>query len=70
MAGVAPVLKSALVESGVDEHRIMVTGWGREAVFAIFDACEPGDLLFLLLGFVEQARLHGWIREYAALHQL
>ncbi len=70
VAGVAPVLKSALVESGVDEHRIMVTGWGREAVFAIFDACEPGDLLFLLLGFVEQARLHGWIREYAALHQL
>jgi len=64
---IAPRLKEALTGSGVAEDRIAVVGTGREAVFEIFDACRPGDLLFLLLGHVEFPLLGGWIRDYRAL---
>ena len=62
---VAHLLRQGLVEAGVAENQIAITTFGKGVIFEIFDACEPGDLLVMLMGHVEMHQLSGYIREYA-----
>jgi len=62
---VAHLLKEGLLDAGVDERQIMVTSNGKEVIFEIFDTCKPGDLLIMLMGYVEQHQLGGYVQEYA-----
>jgi len=64
---VARILQQGLLDMGIDESRTAITTYGREAIFGIFDACRPGDLLTMLLGHVEKHQLPGYIREYAEI---
>ena len=64
---VAGLLKQGLIEAGVDESQIAVTTSGKDIIFEIFDTCEPGDLLVMLMGHVESPLLPGYIREYAGI---
>jgi UDP-N-acetylmuramyl tripeptide synthase len=62
---VAHLLQQGLIESGVAENQIAVKYHGKDVIFEIFDFCEPGDLLVMLMGHVEKSLLPGYIREYA-----
>ena len=64
---VARILQQGLMDKGVAENQTAITTYGREAIFGIFDACRPGDLLTMLLGHVEKHQLPGYIKEYADL---
>lgn len=64
---VARILQQGLMEKGVAESQTAITTYGREAIFRIFDACQPGDLLTMLLGHVEKHHLPGYIKEYAEI---
>ena len=46
------------------------TSYGREVIYSILDACEPGDLLLLLLGHAETPIVPGYIKDYAKLNSL
>ena len=63
---VAHFLREGLIESGVDENQIAVKNHGKDVIFEIFDACQSGDLLVLLMGHVEKHLVPGYIREYAS----
>jgi hypothetical protein len=54
-----------LIEAGVSENQTLVTTSGKEVIFKIFDACNTGDLLVMLMGHVEKHQLPAYIREYA-----
>lgn len=62
---VAPILQRGLIEAGVDEKQTMVISNGKDVIFEIFETCEAGDLLVMLMGHVEKHQLPGYIREYA-----
>jgi len=62
---VAHILQQGLLGSGVSADRIAVRAFGKKVIGEIFDACEPGDLLVMLLGHDEKRRLSDYIREYA-----
>jgi cyanophycin synthetase len=62
---VARILQQGLMDKGVIENQTAITTYGRDAIFKIFDACRPGDLLTMLLGHVEKHHLPGYIKEYA-----
>lgn len=62
---VAKILQQGLLEKGVSENQTAITTYGKDAIFKIFDTCEPDDLLVMLLGHVEKHDLPGYIREYA-----
>jgi len=64
---VARILQQGLMDKGIAESQTAITTHGREAIFGIFDACRPGDLLTMLLGHVEKHQLPGYIKEYAEL---
>lgn len=64
---VARILQQGLMDKGIAESQTAITTYGREAIFGIFDACRPGDLLTMLLGHVEKHHLPGYIKEYAEL---
>jgi len=64
-----PFLQQVLIEEGVPEHASTVLTFGKEVVFKIFDACEPGDLLLFLAGNVEKGTVPGYIEEYRQLIQ-
>lgn len=61
----AHLLQQGLLESGIAKEQIVVRNHGKEVIFEIFDACEPGDLLVMLVGHVEKRQLRGYISEYA-----
>ena len=61
---VGPFIQRVLVEEGVPKHRTMVLTFGRDAIFRILGACEPGDLLILLVGHVEMKTVPAYIEEY------
>jgi len=60
----APFMQQVLIEEGVPGDATTVLTWGKEAIFKIFDSCQPGDLLLLLLGYVETGTVPGYIKEY------
>ena len=57
-------MQQALIDEGVPRHATTVLTFGREAIFSILDACEPGDLLLLLVGHFESGKVTGYIKEY------
>lgn len=59
-----PQMQRDLIEEGVPREVTTVLTFGKEVVFKIFDACEPGDLLLFLVGNVEKGTLPGLIQEY------
>lgn len=61
---VAPVMQSALVESGVNPRAISVLSYGRETLFEILSRCEPGDLLVYLIGNAEKAVISEYVDEF------
>ncbi len=65
----APLVQQVLVEEGVPEEHTSVLSYGRDVIFQILDACQPGDLLMLLLGNVEKPKAPALIREYIARRQ-
>jgi UDP-N-acetylmuramyl tripeptide synthase len=62
---VAHIMQQGLLEAGVPESQTAVFKHGKEVIFEIFDVCEPGDLLIMLLGYVEKNQLPEYISEYA-----
>jgi hypothetical protein len=62
-------MQQVLIEEGVPRHATTVLTFGKEVVFEIFDACEPGDLLLFLVGNAEKGTVPGYIREYRDLQQ-
>ena len=62
---VAHLLQQGLIESGVAESQTQVMVSGKDVIFEILDACEPGDLLVMLMGHVEKLQLPAYIEEYA-----
>lgn len=62
---VAHILRESLLESGVAKEMTAIKTHGKQVAFEIFDSCEPGDLLVMLMGHVEKHQLPGHIREYA-----
>lgn len=63
---VAPILRDELLRQGVASHQIDLMHHGRDVIFRILDACQPGDLLMMLMGHVEKRLLPGYIEDYAA----
>ena len=61
----ASFMQQVLIETGVAENQTTILTFGKEQIFKIFDACEPGDLLLMLLGHVETKTVPGYIKEYA-----
>ena len=61
---VGPFMQQVLVEEGVPENKTMLMTFGREVIFRILDACEPGDLLILLVGHAEIHSAPPHINEY------
>jgi len=62
---VAHLLQQGLINAGVAESQIAITSNGKDVIFKILDACNPGDLLVMLMGHVEKHQLPGYIKEYA-----
>jgi UDP-N-acetylmuramyl tripeptide synthase len=67
VADVAHVLQSGLLEAGVAENQTAVITYGKDVIFEIFDACKPGDLLVIVVGYFEQYELPGYVQEYAQI---
>ena len=63
---VASFMQQVLIKEGVPAEHTAVLTFGRDAIYAILDACKPGDLLLMLLGHVEKKTVPGYIKEYAA----
>ena len=63
---VAHILQQGLIEAGVADNQIALTTHGQDVIFEIFDACQPGDLLLMLLGHVEKHLMSGYIQNYAS----
>ena len=63
---VAGFMQQVLIGEGVLAENTTVMMYGRKTIYEIFDRCEPGDLLLLLLGHVEKNTAPGYIRDYAA----
>jgi len=59
-----PQMQQDLIEEGVPREVTTVLTFGKEVVFKIFDACEPGDLLLFLVGNVEKVTVPGFIQKY------
>jgi len=59
-----PFMQQVLIDEGVPRHATRVLTFGREVMFEILDACEPGDLLLLLVGLHESRNVPGYIEEY------
>lgn len=64
-----PFMQQVLIDEGVSRDATTVLTFGKEVMFRIFDACEPGDLLLLLLGHFETGKVPGYIQEYQAMKQ-
>lgn len=64
---VAHILQQGLIEAGVAKNQTALTTKGQDAIFKIFDACKPGDLLLMLVGHVEKHLMSGYIRNYAGI---
>jgi len=64
---VAHILHEGLIASGIAEDQIAVLTSGKDVIFKIFDSCEEGDLLVMLMGHHEKEILPGFIREYAGM---
>jgi len=64
-----PFMQQVLIDEGVPRHATRVLTFGREVMFEIFDACEPGDLLLLLVGLNESRKVPGYIQEYRKMKQ-
>ena len=64
---IAPQMQQVLIDNGVPAEQTAVVTFGQEAIFSILDACKPGDLLILLLGFVEKRTAPGYISDYARM---
>jgi len=62
---VAHFLRQGLLSAGVDAGSTAVRTYGEEVIFEIFDSCEAGDLLVMLMGHVEKSQLASHIRAYA-----
>ena len=62
---VAQIMQEGLLEAGVPESQTALFKYGKKVIFEIFDACEPGDLLILLLGHVGKHLLPDYVRGYA-----
>jgi cyanophycin synthetase len=62
---IAPFMQQVLIEEGVPEANTTVLTYGKEVIFNILDACEPGDLLVMLLGTFEKVSAPAYIREFA-----
>ena len=62
---VAKILQRGLMDKGVAENQTAIKDRGKDVFFEIFDFCQPGDLLMVLLGHVEKHHLPGYISEYA-----
>ena len=65
---VAHLLQEGLLKNGVAIEQTTIRTHGREVIFEIFDACEPGDLLMMLIGHVEMHQLPDYINEYNTIH--
>ena len=61
----ASFMQQVLIEEGIAENQTAILTFGKNQIFKIFDACEPGDLLLMLLGHVEKKTVPGYIRDYA-----
>lgn len=61
-----PFIQQVLIGEGVPAEQTTVITFGKEAIYSILDACEPGDLLILLLGHVEKQTVPGYIKDYAS----
>jgi cyanophycin synthetase len=66
----APFMQQTLIEEGVPAANTTVVTFGREVIFSILDACEPGDLLVLLVGHSESRKVPVYIRDYTAKKKL
>jgi len=64
-----PQMQKDLIEEGVPREITKVLTFGKDVVFEIFNACEPGDLLLFLVGNVEKGTVPGYIQEYRDLMQ-
>jgi cyanophycin synthetase len=62
---VAHLLQQGLLDAGVEAERTAIVGHGEEVAHQIFDSCQKGDLLVMLLGHVEKHKLATYIRSYA-----
>jgi len=61
---VAHLLQAGLLDRGVTRDQTQLKTHGKDVIFEIFDACEPDDLLIMLIGYVEMHLLPGYISEY------
>jgi len=66
IACLAPFIQQTLIAEGVPEEQTAVVTFGREVIYDILDSCEPGDLLMLVLGYVEKLTVPAYIRDYAS----
>lgn len=62
---VAHLLQQGLLEGGVAAGQTALVGNGEEVIFGIFDSCQPGDLLVMLMGHVEKHLVAGYVEAYA-----
>lgn len=62
---VAHILQQGLLECDVSKEQTAIRHHGKQVIFEIFDSCEPGDLLVVLTGEIEQHQLPVYITEYA-----
>jgi len=68
VADVAHILQKGLLEAGVAENQTAIKTYGKDVIFEIFDACKPGDLLVIVVGYFEQYELPDYVREYAQIN--
>ncbi len=62
----APFIQQVLIDEGIPGEQTAVVSFGKEAIDSILNACEPGDLLMLLLGHTEKNTVPAYIRDYAS----
>lgn len=60
----APILRDELLACGIEQEKVLLAKRGREAWGKVFGACEPGDLLILLLSSVDFEDAHRFIEGY------
>jgi cyanophycin synthetase len=59
-----PFMQQVLIDEGVPRQATTVLTFGRDDMFRVFDACEPGDELLVLVGLFESRKMPGYIQEY------